>query len=154
MQKNIGKRIKRGYLSVLIVSPLIHRKESFVGIEVEVLFIVIGEIVCVMLVADDEHLHKTEQRIGISITSIIFVINNLLHGATWANVQGLQLNLNNWQAVNEQNDIITLKTVSCINSQLVYNLIIVFTPIFYIHQRILERRTVFSYESITLAQPF
>ena len=116
--------------------------------------VVIGKIVSVVLIADNKHLHEAQQRIGIAITDIILVINNLLHGTARTDIQSLQLNLNNGQAVNEQNDIVTLETVARVNSQLMNDLVIVFAPVFYVHQWILKRRAVLAHKRVALTQFF
>ena len=50
------------------------------------LLVVIGKIVGIVLIADNKHLHEAQQRIGIAITDIILVIDNLLHGTARADI--------------------------------------------------------------------
>ena len=100
-QKCRGKRIKVSYFSVWLCRILIDRQKLFICIKTEMLIIIIGKIVSIRLVAYDKKLHKTKQCICISITCIIFIINNLLHCPTRTYIRSLQLYLNYRNAIDQ-----------------------------------------------------
>ena len=92
-QELFGKRIQASYFFVVFPCPLINRQELFLGIEIEMLKIVIGKIIGIRIVADNEQLHEAQQGIAISIAGIVLVIHNLLHGTAWTYIQSLQFHL-------------------------------------------------------------
>ena len=73
----------------------------FGSIEIEMSPVIVSKIVGVCPVADNEHLHEAEQRIGITVANIILIVNNLLHSTTRTHIKRLQLNLYNRQAINQ-----------------------------------------------------
>ena len=101
------------------------------------LLVIVSKIIGIVLIADNEHLHKTQQRISVAVADIIFVVYNLLHSAARANIQSLQFNLHHRQTIDKQNNIIPLETIPSVDAQLVNHLIIVFAPIFYVYEHIL-----------------
>ena len=101
---------------VVLASKLVNRQKLFICIKSKMLIFVIGKIIGIGAIAHDKQLHETHQRIAISVSGLIFIIHNLLYGFTWRNVQFLQLNLNYWQTINQQNNIVTLIAVFSINS--------------------------------------
>ena len=67
--------------------------------------IVVGEIERPIAVADDEELQEAEDCFGVAIPGIVLVLDDLLHGATRANAEGLQFDLNDRHPVNEEYDV-------------------------------------------------
>ena len=88
-QKDIREVVKVGYLLVLLVCPLIDRQIVLGSIEIEMSPVIVSKIVGVCPVADNEHLYEAEQRISISVTNIILIVNDLLHGTTRADIKCL-----------------------------------------------------------------
>ena len=101
------------------------------------LFLIIGKIVRTILVTHDKKLHKTQQRIGVTIARVVFVIHNLLHSHTRTDFMRLEFDLNDRYAVDKQNHIVTVVAVIGINTKLIDNFILVFAPIFEIDKRVL-----------------
>lgn len=115
---------------------------------------VIGKIPGIGLVTDHEKLYKAEQRICIAVTGIIFIVNNLLHGAAGTDIQGLKFNLYNGHPVDQQNHIIAVITVLRVDSHLVDHLKGIFAPFLDINQCVMKRCTIFTLEAVQLAQDF
>ena len=63
--------------------------------------IVIGEIPCIAAVAYNEQLHEAQQSAVVTVARLILVIDDLLHGASGADVQGLKLNLYDRDTIDE-----------------------------------------------------
>ena len=147
-QKDIREVIKVSYLLVLLVCPLIDRQIVLGSIEIEVSSIVVSKIIGVCSVADNKHLHEAEQRIGISITYIILIVNYLLHSTTRAYIKRLQFYLNKGQSINQQYDIITMRTITGVHSQLIDDFVVILAPVLDIDQCILKRRTIFTHKRI------
>jgi hypothetical protein len=64
--------------------------------------VVVGEVVGLGAVADDEELEEAEQRLGVAVAGVVLVIDDLLHGPARADAEGLQLDLHAGHAVDEQ----------------------------------------------------
>ena len=87
------------YFVVPFIGPSINRKIFFVGVEVKMLIVIIGEVIGILLIADDENLHEAKEGIGISVSNVIFIVNDLLQCPARAYIKILQLYLNNRQAI-------------------------------------------------------
>ena len=70
---------------VVFVRELINGQEPFFGVEGKMPRVVVGKVVRAVAVADDEELHKAEQRLGITVTGLVFVFDDLFHGPARAN---------------------------------------------------------------------
>ena len=86
-------------LLVGLVRELVDGQKSFVSIEREMASVVVGEVVGVIAVADDEELHKTKQRPGVTVAGVVLVFDDLLHCSTRADAERLQLNLHDRHAI-------------------------------------------------------
>ncbi len=86
---------------IIFSRELIHRQEAFVSIKKKVVAVVIGKIPGIGLIADHEELNKAEQGIGIAVTGIIFIVNDLLHGTAGTDIQGFKFNLDNRYAIDQ-----------------------------------------------------
>jgi len=84
-------------------------QKFLVGIECEMLNWVVGEIPSLTAVADHKKLHEAEQTVGVAVARIFLIIDNLLHGPPWADLQTLQLDLHQRQAAYEQDHVIAMK---------------------------------------------
>ena len=76
----IGEFVEVGDLRVVFGGELVDRKELLVGVEGEVLRVVVGEVPRVRAVADNEELDQTEKRPCVSVAGIVLVLDDLLHG--------------------------------------------------------------------------
>lgn len=93
------------------MGELVDRKEALVGVEREVSGIVVGEVVGLVAVADDEHLEEAEEGFGVSIAGIVLVFNDLLHGATGIDAKGFQFDLDDGDSVDEEDDVVSVVAV-------------------------------------------
>lgn len=84
---------------IVVGSEAVNREESLVGVEGKVSAVVVGEIDGLSAIADDEQLHEAEECAGVSVARIVLVVDDLLHGATWINTEGLELDLDDRDAV-------------------------------------------------------
>lgn len=128
-QELLGEAVEVGDLVVLPVGVLIDGEEELLRIESEVAEIVVGEVVGVRPVADDEELHKREQRVRVAIAGVLLVVDDLLHGAARTDFEGLQLDLCAGDAVDEQNDVVAVEAAAGVDAQLADDLVVVFAPV-------------------------
>ena len=75
----IGEVVEVGNLGVVLGRELVDRKEPLVGVEGEVPRVVVGEVPRVRAVADDEELDEAQERLGVSVTGVVLVVDDLLH---------------------------------------------------------------------------
>ena len=78
-EEPIGEVVEVGDLRVVLGRALVDRKEPLVRVEGEVPPIVVGEVPRVGAVADDEELDEAEKRLGVSVTGVVLVVDDLLH---------------------------------------------------------------------------
>ena len=62
-------------------------------------------------IADDEELDEAQERPGVAVVGVVFVIDDLLHGPARVDAERLQLDLRDRHAVDEQNDVVTVVAV-------------------------------------------
>ncbi len=153
-QKAVGKVVQVGDFLVVFIRQLVNRQKALVGVKAEVLVVVVGKVVGIAFIADNKQLHKTQQRVGVAVAGVVFVIDDLLHGTARADLEGFQLNLHHRHAVDQQNHVITVVAVIGIDAQLVDDFKVVFAPVFDVDQGVMQRCTVFTLKVITLAQGF
>ena len=122
-------------LFIVRTCQLVNGQKLFISISIktEMSIVVICKVVGINTVAYNKQLHKAKQRIGIAVSRVAFVVHNLLHGSAWAYFQTFQFNLNNGNAVNQQNHIIAMIAVFSIYPKLIDNFIIILTPVFDVH---------------------
>lgn len=81
------------------------------------------------------------------------VIDDLLHGAAWADAQRLQLDLHHWHAVDQQDHVVAMVAVFGVDAQLVDHLEGVLAPVAGVDQRVVQRRAVVARKAGGFAQP-
>jgi hypothetical protein len=91
--------------------------------------VVVGKIPGIASIADDEKLYEAQQRLGIAIAGIILVVNDLLHCPARAYAEGFQLDLRHRDAVDEQDDIVTMVAVVRVDAKLIDDFKRVFAPV-------------------------
>ena len=134
---------------------MIHRQVVVGGIEMEMLIVVVGEIHRITAtIADDEELHEAHQRVGVSVATVLLVAHNLLHSLQWRHTVSLQFDLNQWQAVNQDDDIVALTAVGRVDGQLIHHLIFVLAPVAGINEVVVEGRAVATHKDLSFAQVF
>ena len=88
-EEPIGEVVEVGDLGVVLGCELVDRKEPLVRVEGEVPCVVVGEVPRVRAVADDEELDEAEKRLGVSVTRVVLVVDDLLHRPPWADPKRL-----------------------------------------------------------------
>ena len=78
-EEPVGEVVEVGDVGVVLGRELVDRKEPLVSVEGEVPRVVVGEVPRVRAVADDEKLDETKERVGVSITGVVLVLDDLLH---------------------------------------------------------------------------
>jgi len=141
-----------GDFLVVLVRELVDREEPLVGIEGEMPGVVVGEVEGTVAVADDEQLHEAEEGFRVSVARIVLVFDDLLHSATGADAEGLQFDLDDRDAVDEEDDVVPMVAVVGVDAELVDDLVVVFAPVLDIDQGVIEGRAVVACEGIALAQ--
>ena len=94
------------------------------------LVVVISEVHSIATsIAHDEKLHKAHEGVGVTITSFLFVANNLLNGFEWRNTVAFEFYLNQRQTVDENDDVVALATVGGVDRELVNHLKLILAPV-------------------------
>ena len=75
----IGEVVKVGNLDVVLGRELVDRKEPLISVEGEMPRVVVGEVPRVCAVADNEELDEAQERLGVSVTGVVLVVDDLLH---------------------------------------------------------------------------
>jgi hypothetical protein len=153
-QKLVGKLVELGDLFVGLVRKLVDGQKPLVRIERKVPGVVVGEVVGVGAVADDEELQKAQQRFGVAVAGVVFVVNDLLHGPAGVDAQRFQLDLHARHAVDEDEHVVPVVAVVGVDAQLVDHLEGVLAPVFEVDQGVVQRRAVFAGEGVDAAQGF
>jgi hypothetical protein len=151
-EEGVGEAVQMGDLGVVDVRELIERQEALVGVEAEMAAVVVGEVPGVAAVADDEELQEAKQGFAVAVAGVVLVIDDLLHGPARADGQGFQLDLDDRNAVDEQDHVVTVVAVVGADAELVDHLEAVLAPVLDVDQRVVERRAVVALEAVALAQ--
>jgi hypothetical protein len=151
-EEAVRKVVQVGDLLVVFACELINGQEALLGIEGEVASVVVGEVVGAVAIADDEELDEAQQRAGVAVAGVVFVIDDLLHSPARVDAERFQLDLRDRYAVDEQNDVVTMVAVVCVDAQLVDDLEGVFAPVLDVDQGEIERSAVVAGEAAALAQ--
>ena len=153
-QELVGKLVELGDLLVGLVRKLVDGQKPLVRIERKVPRVVVGEVVGVGAVADDEELQKAQQRFGVAVAGVVFVVNDLLHGPAGVDGERFQLHLHTRHAVDEDEHVIPVVAVVGADAQLVDHLEGVLAPVLDVDQRVVQLRAVFAGEGVDAAQGF
>ena len=151
-KKSFGKAVEVGDLVVRLVRKLVDGQKALVLIEREVARVVVGEIPGVAAVADDEKLQKAQQRLGVTVAWVVFVVNDLLHGAARVDGERFELHLHAGHAVDQNQHVIAVVAVVSVDAQLVDHLKGVFAPVFDVDQGVVERCAVVTRKCVDAAQ--
>ena len=116
--------------------------------------VVVGEVVGVGAVADDEELQEAQQRFGVAVAGVVFVVNDLLHGPARVDGERFQLHLHARHAVDEDEHVIPMVAVVGVDAQLVDHLEGVLAPVLDVDQGVVQRRAVFAGEGVDAAKGF
>jgi hypothetical protein len=141
-----------GDLFVCFVGKLVDGQETLVLIEGEVASVVVGEIPGVGAVADNEELQKATQGVGVAVAGVVFVFDDLLHGAARADAEGLQLDLDARDTIDEDENVVAVVAVVRVDAQLVDDLEGVFAPVLDVDQGVVQRGAVVADEGVAVPQ--
>ena len=89
---------------------------------------------------------------GVAVAGIVLVIDDLLHGPARADAEGLELDLHDGHAVDEQDDVVAVVAVVGVDAELVDDLEVVLAPVLDVDERVVERRAVVAGEAVAFAQ--
>ena len=106
---------------------------TLIGIESEVLALIVGEVPSYVSIADNEYLHEAKERVGVAIAGIVLISDDLFHRAARADGQCLEFDLHHWQAINEQDHVILVVAVFGVDTRLFDDFVFVLTPIGDVH---------------------
>ena len=151
-EEGVGEGVEVDDLLVVFVGEAVDGQEALVGVEGEVLRVVVGEVEGVGAVADDEQLHEAQQRAGVAVAGVGLVVDDLLHRPAGAEPQRLELDLHGGHAVDEQHHVVAVVAVVGVDLQLADHLEGVLAPVLDVHQRVVERRAVVAGEAAELPQ--
>ena len=130
-----------------------NRKVLLVCIEFEKIVVVVGEIKRVgSPVAHHKQLHEAHNRVSVAVTPVFLVFGNLFNGFDGRDDHIFELDLNQRKPIDENDHIVAMITVFSIDTKLVTNLVGVFTPVFDIDERIVERSAVVTNERLLFAE--
>ena len=151
-EEPVGEIVEMGDLAVVLGREPVDRKESLVRVEGEVPIVVVGEVLRIRAVADDEELDEAEKRPGVSVTGVVLVVDDLLHRPPRADPERLQLDLNDGDAVDQEYDVVAVIAVVGIDSELIDNLEGVLAPVLNVDEGVVERRAVLADERFPVPQ--
>ena len=151
-QKRLGEIIEVSDLGVVFFGVLIDGQKVFIRIESEVVVIVVGEVIGLCLVGDDEELDEAKQCLGITVSGVFFVVDDLLHGSARADTESLEFNLDGRNAVDQEHHIVALETVVSVDAELIDDLESVLAPVLNIDEGVVEWGAVVAGEAIALAE--
>ena len=147
-----GKAVEMGDFFVVFCGELVERKKTLVGVEAEVAAVVVDEVPGIGAVADDEELQEAEQCFNVAVAVVVFVLDNLLHGAARADGEGFQLDLNHRHAVDEEQEVVAVMAVIGVDAELVNDLEAVFAPLPDVDLCLEEWCAVVAVEAVAFAQ--
>ena len=139
----IGEVVEVGNLGVVLGREPANRKKPLISVEGEVPCIVVGEVPSVRaIVADDKKLNEAEKRVCVSVAGVVLVFDDLLHRLLRADPKCLQLDLNDGNAVDQEDDVVAVIAAVRIDAGLIDDLKCVLAPVLDVDERVVERRSV------------
>ena len=151
-EEPIGEVVEVGDLRVVLGRELVDRKEPLARVEGEVPRVVVGEVPRVRAVADDEELDEAEKRLGVSVTGVVLVVDDLLHRPPGADPKRLELDLDHRDAVDQEYDVVAVIAVVRIDAELINDLEGVLTPVLDVDEGVVERRAVVTDERFPVSE--
>ena len=151
-QEGLGEVAEVSDLGVVFGGVLIDGQEVLIRIEGEVAVVVVGKVVGLGLVGNDEKLDEAEQGLGIAVSGVFFVVDDLLHGPARADAEGLEFDLDGGNAVDQQYHVVALEAVVGVDAELVDNLEGVLAPVLDVDEGVVEGGAVVAGEAVDLAE--
>ncbi len=153
-QEGRGEVVEVGDLLVRFIGELVDRQKALLGVKGKVAGVVVGEVVGVVSIANDEELEEAEKGLGVAVACIVFVFDDLFHGPARLYAESLQLNLHAGHAIDQDEHIVTVVAVIRVDAELVNDLEGVFAPVLDVDQGVVQGRAVIAGEGIELAKDF
>ena len=141
-EEPISEVVEVGNLGVVLSRKLIDRKEPLLGVEGEVPRVVVGKVPRVRAIADDEELDEAQECLGVAVTGVVLVVDDLLHRPPRADPERLELDLDHGDAVDQEHDVVAVMAVVRIDAELIDDLEVVLTPVLDVDEGVVERRAV------------
>ena len=141
-EEPIGEVVEVANLGVVLGRELVDRKEPLVSVEGEMPVVVVGEVPRVRAVADDEELDEAQECVGVSVTGVILVVDNLLHRPPGADPKRLELDLDNGDTVDQEHDVVAVMAVVRIDAELIDDFEGVLAPVLDVDEGVVKRRAV------------
>ena len=142
LEEAVGEVVEVGNGRVIEIGEAIDGEELLGGVEGEVPGVVVGEIEGLGAVADDEELDEAEERAGVAVAGVVLVLDDLLHGAARADSEGLEFNLYDGDAVDEEDDVEAVVAVVGVDAELVDDLEVVLAPVADVDERVGKRGVI------------
>ena len=97
-------------------------------------------------------MHEAHNRVGVAVTPVFLVFGNLFNGFDGGDDHILELDLHQWKTIDEDDHIVAVIAVFSVDPKLVTNFVCVFTPVFNIDERIVERGAIVANERLFFAE--
>ena len=152
LEEAVGKVVEEGDGFVVAFGEAIDGEELLGGVEGEMPGVVVGEVERLGAVADDEELDEAEEGAGVAVTVVVLVLDNLFHGPSRADAEGLEFDLDDGDAIDEEDDVVAVVTVVGVDPELVEDLEVVLAPIPDVDERVGKRSAIVACEVVLLAQ--
>ena len=150
-KETVSKVVEVGDFGVVLGRKPVDRKELLISVESEVPCVVVGEIQRVRTVANDKELNKAQERLGITVSGVTLVLDDLFHRPTRANPKCLELNLDYGDTVDQEHDIIAVMTVVRIDAKLMDDFKSILAPVPDVDEGVVERCAVVTGERFAVS---
>ncbi len=151
-QEGFDEGVETPDLGVVEPGMLVDGQKTLIGVEGEVASVVVSEIVGAVAVGDDEELHEAKDRARVAVAGVVLVFDDLLDGAAGVDAEGFEFDLDGGDAVDEQDDVVTVVAVVGVDAELADDLKGVFAPVVDIDERVVERGAVVAGEAAPVAE--
>jgi len=151
-EEPVGEVVQVGDLAVVLGREPVDRKEPLVRVEGEVPLVVVGEVLRIRAVANDEERDEAEQRLGVSVTGVVLVVEDLLHRPPRADSKRLHLDRNDGDAVDQEHDVVPVMAVVGIDAELIDDFEAVLALVLDVDEGVVERRAVIPGERFPVAE--
>ncbi len=92
-EEDIGEVVQVDDFLVVLVGVLVDGQVALVLVEREMPGVVVGEVIRVVAVRNDEELDEAEERAGVAVAGVFFVFDDLLHRPARVDAQRLEFDL-------------------------------------------------------------
>lgn len=114
--------------------------------------VVVGKVVGLVAVADHEDLNEAKQCAGVAVAGIVLVFDDLFHRTAGIDAEGLQLDLDSRNPVDEEDDVVSMMAVISVDFELVDDLEMVLAPVLEVDQGVVKGGAVLAGERVDVSQ--